>query len=69
MIVFDPLVVTVGEPVTTPLYVEVGSDKITIPEPPAPPLVETPPPPAPALPGIRSCPRPGHRSPAAPARS
>jgi hypothetical protein len=34
MIVFDPLVVTVGDPVVVPEYDEVGTDRITTPEPP-----------------------------------
>jgi hypothetical protein len=36
--VFDPLVVTVGEPVTTPEYDEVGIINIATPDPPLPPL-------------------------------
>jgi hypothetical protein len=38
--VFEPLVVIVGLPVVVPVYAEVGTDKITTPEPPAPPLLE-----------------------------
>jgi hypothetical protein len=34
--VFDPLVVTVGEPVVVPEYLFVGIDKMTTPEPPEP---------------------------------
>ena len=34
MIVLAPDVVTVGEPVVVPLYLVVGTDKITTPEPP-----------------------------------
>jgi hypothetical protein len=37
MIVLEPLVVTVGEPVVVPEYDAVGTDKITTPEPPAKP--------------------------------
>jgi len=38
MIVSDPLVVTVGEPVTVPVYLDVGTEIITTPLPPAPPV-------------------------------
>jgi hypothetical protein len=43
--VFEPLVVTVGEPVVVPVYRDVGIERITTPEPPvelapAPPPVE-----------------------------
>ena len=34
---FDPDVVTVGEPVVVPEYNDVGTDNITTPEPPVPP--------------------------------
>jgi hypothetical protein len=34
--VFEPLVVTVGDPVVVPEYLAVGIDKIITPEPPAP---------------------------------
>jgi hypothetical protein len=37
MIVLPPLVVTVGAPVVTPLYLLVGTDRITTPLPPVPP--------------------------------
>jgi hypothetical protein len=36
MIVFNPLVVMVGVPVVIPEYDPVGTEKITIPEPPPP---------------------------------
>ena len=48
-IVFVPLVVTVGEPVVVPVYLAVGMDKITTPEPPAPPVEFPAPPPPPVL--------------------
>ena len=37
---FDPLVVTVGEPVVTPEYLAVGTERIITPEPPVAPLFE-----------------------------
>jgi hypothetical protein len=37
IIVLEPEVVTVGEPVTVPEYDPVGTDRITTPEPPEPP--------------------------------
>jgi hypothetical protein len=37
IIVFDPLVVTVGEPVTVAVYFAVGTLKITTPDPPLAP--------------------------------
>jgi hypothetical protein len=54
-IVFNPLVVTVGEPVVFPEYPEVGIDRITTPLPPLPPaalplLFDPPPPPVFTLP-------------------
>jgi hypothetical protein len=38
MIVLDPLVVIVGLPVVVPEYDAVGTEIITTPEPPAPPV-------------------------------
>ena len=55
IIVLEPLVVTVGEPVVVPEYDAVGTDRITTPEPPVPPKVPVapgppaPPPPPPVL--------------------
>jgi hypothetical protein len=37
IMVLEPEVVIVGEPVVVPEYLDVGTDKITTPEPPAPP--------------------------------
>jgi hypothetical protein len=48
IIVFEPEVVTVGLPVVVPVYKELGTDKITTPEPPADdPDAEAPLPPPP----------------------
>lgn len=49
--VLEPLVVTTGDPVVTPVYCEVKSDKITTPEPPFPPVAGDPlaPPPPPPV--------------------
>jgi hypothetical protein len=37
IIVFDPEVVIVGEPVVAPEYAEVGTERIITPDPPLPP--------------------------------
>ena len=40
--VFDPDVVTVGDPVVVPLYLDVGIERITTPLPPVPPYAVDP---------------------------
>ena len=54
MMVLEPLVVIVGDPVVVPEYLAVGTDRITTPDPPFPearpvPLPVTPPEPPPVL--------------------
>ena len=64
IIVFDPLVVTVGEPVVVPVYLAVGTEIITTPDPPAAPELGLPPPApppppvlaVPATPAVAPCP-------------